>query len=58
MKRATRIVLALNVLAIAGIVAQRFLADAVVTPEGRFGPAQVDEMTRIVAALGNGGGKT
>ena len=30
----------------------------VVTPEGRFGPAQVDEMTRIVAALGNGGGQT
>jgi hypothetical protein len=27
----------------------------VVTPKGRFGPAQADEMTRVVATLDNGG---
>ncbi len=30
----------------------------VVTPQGRFGPAQADEMTRVVATLDNGGGQT
>ncbi|TDJ59440.1 MAG: DUF2314 domain-containing protein [Planctomycetota bacterium] len=30
----------------------------VVTPQGRFGPAQADEMTRVVATLDNDGGQT